>query len=230
MNYIKENLYEVKNRIEEAAKRAKRDLSEITLVGVTKTVDTDVIEKALEAGLIDIGENRVQDLVRKMDILEDRPNYHMIGHLQTNKVRDILGRVKLIHSLDRISLAKELNKRGKREDIVTDVLIQVNVSEEETKFGFKVEETIPFIEKIQEFENIRIKGLMTMAPHVDDEKILRETFSGLRKLSEKIESQKYKNVDMEYLSMGMTNDYEVAIEEGANIVRVGRAIFGERNY
>lgn len=177
-----------------------------------------------------IGENRVQELEKKIEAIGDNVNYHMIGHLQTNKVRHIIEKVSLIHSLERISLAKELNKRARMNDIIVDVLLQVNVSEEESKYGLKVKELIPFIESILDFKNIKIKGLMTMAPHTEDEKVLREVFGGLYKLKEQIEDRNYDNISMDYLSMGMTNDYEIAIEEGSNIVRVGTGIYGKRNY
>lgn len=154
----------------------------------------------------------------------------MIGHLQTNKVRNLIGKVKLVHSLDRMSLVKELNKRSKNNNLITDVLLQVNVSEEKTKYGLKVKEVIPFIEKILEFENIKIRGLMTIAPYTDDEVYLRKVFRTLFELKQTIIGENYNNLSMDYLSMGMTNDYELAIEEGSNMIRVGSAIFGERNY
>ncbi len=165
-----------------------------------------------------------------MNILGEDINYHMIGHLQTNKVKYIIDRVKLIHSLDRMSLTKELNKRSKNHDIKIDSLIQVNVSKEATKFGLEVEEVIPFIEKTLEYPNVNIRGLMTMAPHTDDEKVLRDVFRTMYNLKEEIKSRNYKELSMDYLSMGMTNDYRIAIEEGANMIRVGSAIFGKRNY
>ncbi len=154
----------------------------------------------------------------------------MIGHLQTNKVRNIIDKVTLVHSLDRMSLAKELNKRARMNNISIDTLIQVNVAEEETKFGLKVEEVLPFIEKILDFEYINVRGLMTIAPHTDNEAILRQVFRSLYNLKEDISGRNYKNVKMDYLSMGMTNDYKIAIEEGSNMIRVGTGIFGKRNY
>ncbi len=177
----------------------------------------------------DIGENKVQDLVKRVDELGPIVNFHMIGHLQSNKVKDIINNIVLLHSLDRLSLAKELNKRARMNDKVLDVLIQVNVAEEESKFGFKVEEVLPFIEQILDYEHIKIKGLMTMAPYTDDEVLLRRVFSSMYKLKEDISKRNYKNLSMDYLSMGMTNDYEIAIQEGSNMIRVGTGIFGERN-
>lgn len=230
MKYLKENLEELILDIEESAKKVGKTKEDIKLVGVTKTIDLDVIEEAIRLGLTDIGENRVQELTDKMDNINEDVNFHMIGHLQSNKVKDIIGRVELIHSLDRKSLAKEINKRAKQNDISVDALIQVNISGEESKFGLEPKDVKKFIEDIEKYGNINIRGLMTIAPHTNDEKIIRETFSGLRKLSEDIEKSNYKNVSMDYLSMGMTNDYKIAIEEGANIIRVGRKIFGDREY
>ena len=175
-----------------------------------------------------IGENRVQELVEKYHILGEGPKYHMIGHLQSNKVKDIIDKVTLIHSLDRPSLSKEIDKRAKAKGIVMDVLVQVNVAEEESKHGLKVEEVIPFIEETLQYNTIRIKGLMTIAPLVEDAEEVRWVFRELRQLSERISSRGYENVDMEFLSMGMSNDYEVAIEEGSNMIRIGTGLFGER--
>lgn len=201
----------------------------MTLVAVTKTVDVDTINKAIELGISDIGENRVQELEKKIESIGDKVNYHLIGHLQTNKVRNIIDKVKLIHSLDRMSLVKELDKRAKMNDLVIDTLVQVNVAEEDTKFGLKVDEVLPFIEKVLSYENIRIRGLMTMAPYTDDQVLLRDVFRTMYKLKGKVSNQNYENLSMDYLSMGMTNDYEIAIEEGSNMIRVGSGIFGGRN-
>lgn len=202
----------------------------VDIIAVTKTLPVPVIEEALKAGLLNIGENKVQELIEKMDILKDRPKYHMIGHLQTNKVKFIVDNIHLIHSLDRDSLAKEVNKRAKSINKTIDCLIQVNISEEESKFGINKEEVLPFIEKLLLYPNLKIKGLMTIAPFTQEEKIIRESFSGLYELNEKIKSRNYKEIDMKILSMGMTNDYRIAIEEGSNMIRVGTGIFGSRNY
>jgi pyridoxal phosphate enzyme (YggS family) len=153
----------------------------------------------------------------------------MIGHLQTNKVKYIIDKVILIHSLDRLSLAKELQKRASKLGITVNALIQVNVAEEDSKFGLKVDEVIPFIKEIEEFNNIRIKGLMTVAPYAEDPEDVRWVFRDLRKLSEDIAKMNFKNTEMKILSMGMTNDYKVAIEEGANMIRIGTGLFGKRN-
>ncbi|MDR7856408.1 YggS family pyridoxal phosphate-dependent enzyme [Tissierella sp.] len=223
INVIKENIYD-------SLKRSGRENDEVKLIGVTKTVDINRINEAIQSGILDIAENKVQELVTKYDIIGSKVNYHMIGHLQTNKVRNIIGKTKLVHSLDRISLGKELDKRSKMNEIVTEVLVQVNVAEEETKFGLKVEDVLYFIEEVLNLENIRVRGLMTIAPNTSDEKFLRTVFRTMFKLKEDISNRNYNNLTMDYLSMGMTNDYKIAIEEGSNMIRVGSAIFGSRNY
>ncbi len=165
-----------------------------------------------------------------MKVIKKDVDYHMIGHLQRNKVKYIIDKVKLVHSLDRISLAKELDRLSKRNDLIIDTLVQVNVSEEESKFGLKVNQVMEFLEEILKFENIRVRGLMTMAPYTDDKKVLRNVFRTMYKLKEDIVKRDYEGISMDYLSMGMTNDYKIAIEEGSNMVRIGTGIFGERNY
>ena len=189
-----------------------------------------MINEAIKLGVTDIGENKVQEIEEKYDKIEGNVRWHMIGHLQSNKVKYIIDKVSLIHSLDRKSLAKEIQKRAEQNNIVAEVLVQVNVSEEESKFGLKVEETLPFIESLDKYKNIKVMGLMTMAPHVEDVEKTRPVFKKLRELSEEIKAKNFENTEMKYLSMGMTNDYQVALEEGANLVRVGTGIFGERIY
>ncbi|MEY8303270.1 YggS family pyridoxal phosphate-dependent enzyme [Anaerosalibacter bizertensis] len=227
---IKENLLKVQENIENALIRSGRKNENIDIIAVTKTVDVDIINESISLGINNIGENKVQEIKKKYDNINDDVNWHMIGHLQSNKVKYIIDKVNLIHSLDRLSLAKEINKRAKAKDIVKDVLIQVNISEEKSKFGLKKEEVVPFIEKILEMKNIRVKGLMTMAPHVENPEEIRYVFRDLRNLGYKIENRNYENIEMKYLSMGMSNDYEVAIEEGSNMVRLGTALFGKRIY
>lgn len=167
-------------------------------------------------------------MLKKYDIIGNKANFHMIGHLQTNKVKYIIDKVCLIHSLDRMSLAEELQKRASMNDIVIDTLVEVNVAEEDSKSGLKVKDVIPFIQKVSEFKNIRIKGLMTIAPFVEDPEDVRWVFRDLRKLSQEVANRKFTNVEMKILSMGMTNDYKVAIEEGSNLVRIGTGLFGKR--
>lgn len=169
-------------------------------------------------------------MTRKYDIIGNDVNYHLIGHLQSNKVKYIIDKVELIHSLDRMSLAKELDKRAKQSNLVVDALIQVNVAEEASKFGLRVDEVIPFIERIQKYENINIRGLMTIAPYAEDPEDVRWVFRDLRELSNTIAQKNYTHVNMEILSMGMTNDYIIAIEEGSNMIRVGTGLFGKRKY
>ena len=226
---IAENIKRIKENVNQVINDTGRN-DEVKIIAVTKTLSPPIIEQALDEGLLDIGENKVQELIEKIEIFKERPNYHMIGHLQTNKVRFIVDHIHLIHSLDRDSLAKEINKRAKSVDKIINCLIQVNISEEESKFGIKEEEVIPFIEKILLYPNLKIKGLMTIAPFTKDEVIIRKSFSGLYELNERILSRNYRELDMGILSMGMTNDYKIAIEEGSNMVRIGTGIFGKRNY
>ncbi|MDY0234403.1 MAG: YggS family pyridoxal phosphate-dependent enzyme [Gudongella sp.] len=226
---IADNIKIIKENVNQAIANSSRS-NDVKIIAVTKTLSAPVIELALNEGMIDIGENKVQELIEKMTIFKDRPNYHMIGHLQSNKVRYIIDNIYLIHSLDRESLAKEIDKRAKSINKIIDCLIQVNISEEESKFGIKEEEVISFVEKLLQYSNINIKGLMTIAPFTQEEKIIRESFSGLYELNEKLKSRNYKELDMNILSMGMSNDYKIAIEEGSNMVRLGTAIFGKRNY
>lgn len=230
MKNLQENIIKVQANIEKALNRVGRNNDEVKLIAVTKTVDTEIIKKSIDLGLNNIGENRVQELQCKYEEIGPDVSWHMIGHLQTNKVKYILDKVSLIHSLNRMSLAKELNKRGKNADKIIEVLVQVNVAEEKSKYGFKTKEVIPFIESILPMENVKVKGLMTIAPYVENPEEVRYVFKELRKLKEDVEDRNYKEVEMKYLSMGMTNDYEVAIEEGSNMVRIGTALFGKRNY
>ncbi|NLY43966.1 MAG: YggS family pyridoxal phosphate-dependent enzyme [Clostridiaceae bacterium] len=232
MDKLKENIINIKNRIARAAQKAGRSADEITLVAVTKTVAPDIINQAIELGIRNIGENKVQELLSKYDVIERKGDvhWHLIGHLQTNKVKYIVDKVDLIHSVDSIRLAEEINKRAQKINRVVDILIQVNVSQESSKFGIEVSQCDEIIRHISALPYIRIKGLMTIAPFTQDPEEVRPYFRMLRNLSIDIKQKKYDNVSMEYLSMGMTGDFEVAIEEGANLVRIGTAIFGERNY
>ncbi|WP_242863236.1 YggS family pyridoxal phosphate-dependent enzyme [Caloranaerobacter ferrireducens] len=216
--------------IEEAALKTGRSLEDITLIAVTKTVDVDVMNEAIKLGINNIGESRVQEILRKYDLIKDSPIWHMIGHLQTNKVKYIIDKIDLIHSLDRLSLAQELHKRAEQHNIFVNALIQVNIAEEETKYGLYGDEVIPFVEEIIKYPKIKIKGLMTIAPYTENPEEVRYVFRQLKGLSEELKKRGYPNVEMKYLSMGMTNDYKIAIEEGSNMVRIGTGIFGERNY
>ena len=227
---VAQNIADILKNVEASAKKIGKDLEDITVIAVTKTVDSDRALKAYEAGLNNFGENRVQEFNKKYESLKNFDiNWHIIGHLQTNKVKYIIGKVKLIHSLESISLAEEINKRSKQNGLITEVLVELNIAEEESKFGIKKENLIDFLKSIEGFENIKIVGLMTVAPFVEDKEEVRWVFKEMKQLYDTVSNMSFKNVDMRYLSMGMTNDYDIAIEEGANIVRVGTAIFGSRS-
>lgn len=227
-DFIKDNLDEVENNIKKACERAGRKREEVTLIAVSKTKPVEMIEKAAEWGALDFGENKVQELTDKIPQLPDTLSWHMIGHLQRNKVKYIIGKTKLIHSVDSLRLAKQIDEESKKAGIVSNILIEVNVAGEESKFGVSMEETLSLISEISKMENIKILGLMTIAPYVENPEENRNYFQKLNQLKVDIASKNIDNVCMEVLSMGMTNDYEVAIEEGATMVRVGTGIFGER--
>jgi len=220
------NLAEIKLNIAKAAAKVNRNAEDIKLIAVTKTRDVATIQTAIAAGITRIGENRVQEIQDKYDAIGPTVEWHMIGHLQTNKVKYIIDKVDLIHSLDRLSLAEELQARVKKP---VNVLVQVNVSGEESKFGIEPAAATSFIRQVaQDYPLIKIKGLMTVAPFVDDPEETRPVFRGLRDLAAEIAALAIPGVEMTELSMGMTNDYLVAIEEGATMVRIGTAIFGPR--
>ena len=225
---LKENYEKILARIREAAARSDRDPGEIKLIAVSKTVTADKVKAAFDAGIMDFGENRVQELCDKTDILDIECNWHLIGHLQTNKVKYIADSVSMIHSLDSLELAHEIQKRAQKAGRRIDVLVQVNVAGEESKFGIKPEETLDFVKAASKLENIRIRGLMTIAPMAENPENIRWVFANLRKLLIDIGKENIDNINMDYLSMGMSNDFEVAIEEGANMVRIGTALFGKR--
>jgi len=224
MEMIGQRLREIKLRIDQAARRSGRSPQEITLVAVSKVAEDTAVRQVYELGVRDFGENRVQELVRKMKALPEA-RWHMIGRLQTNKVKDLLGRAYLIHSLDRWSLAKEIDHRAGQLGIEVSVLLQVNVSEEASKTGLAVEEVRDFLMAIGDLPSIQVKGLMTMAVLGSDPQASRPVFRKLAKLRSSLQADSFKNVQLDYLSMGMSQDFEVAIEEGANIVRIGSALF-----
>jgi len=229
METIKNNLEKINEKIKKAALKANRNPEDIKLVAVTKTATIEQIKEAISAGIKIIGENKVQEAKEKYQVLSaDIANieWHLVGHLQTNKVKYAIEIFDLIHSVDSIKLAREIDKRSLQFGMVTNILVEVNVSGEETKYGIKPEEVEPFLKEISEFSGIKVRGLMTIAPIAEDKEEVRPYFRKLRELSEKIENKNIKNVKMDYLSMGMTDDFEVAIEEGANMVRIGRGIFG----
>jgi len=223
---IKNNLEIINEKIKKAALKTNRNPEEIKLVAVTKTATIEQIKEAISVGVKIIGENKVQEAKEKYQILSTDIEWHLVGHLQTNKVKYAIEIFDLIHSVDSIKLAKEIDKRSLQFGMITNVLVEVNVSGEETKYGIKPEEVEPFLEEISEFSRIKVRGLMTIAPIVEDKEEVRPYFRKLRKLFEKIKIENMKNIRMDYLSMGMTEDFETAIEEGANMVRIGRGIFG----
>lgn len=225
---IQENLQIIRSRIAKAASAVGRNPNEITLIGAIKNQPTEKIIEALEAGLTDIGENKVQEAKARFDEIKSKfPNvtWHMIGHLQRNKVRQALDIFDIIHSLDSERLAQEIQAKAK--DV--SVLVEVNTSGEETKYGILADATIDFLKKVSNFGNIQVQGLMTIAPIVSDPEKIRPYFKKLKDLSEQIKQLNLPNIEMKYLSMGMTDDFEVAIQEGSNLVRIGRAIFGQRS-
>ncbi len=226
MEIIKNNLEIINEKIKKAALKTNRNPEEIKLVAVTKTATIEQIKEAISVGVKIIGENKVQEAKEKYQILSTDIEWHLVGHLQTNKVKYAIEIFDLIHSVDSIKLAKEIDRRSLQFGMITNVLVEVNVSGEETKYGIKPEEVEPFLEEISEFSRIKVRGLMTIAPIVEDKEEVRPYFRKLRKLFEKIEIENMKNIRMDYLSMGMTEDFEAAIEEGANMVRIGRGIFG----
>ena len=225
---IKRNLLEIEKNIQQACSRANRNRDEVTLVVVTKNQPSTLILETYDAGVRHFGENRAQEFMTKCDILPQDVTWHMIGHLQRNKVKDIVGKVRLIHSVDSLRLAKAIEKECLKRNLTADILVEVNVAEEESKFGIRVDEVELFVKQLSEFKYVQVKGLMTIAPFVDNPETNREVFARLKKLSVDIEGQNIDNVTMGVLSMGMTNDYHVAIEEGSTMIRVGTAVFGVR--
>ena len=222
---LKDQLQEVEKRIQAAC-----DREEVTLIAVSKTKPVETLQEAYDLGVRIFGENKVQELTAKYEALPKDIHWHMIGHLQTNKVKYIIDKAELIHSVDSLKLAETIEKEAAKHDLIADILVEVNVAEEESKFGMKMEEVIPFVEKVSAFPHVRVRGLMTIAPFVEDPEENRSIFADLHKLYIDIKKKNHDNDTVSVLSMGMTNDYEVAIEEGATMVRVGTGIFGARNY
>lgn len=227
---LKDNYDEVESRISAACQRAGRAREEVTLIAVSKTKPVEMIQEIYDLGQREFGENKVQELTAKYEVMAEDIRWHLIGHLQTNKVKYIVDKACLIHSVDSLKLAQTISKEAGKKGVTVPILIEVNVAQEETKFGITTEETIALTEEIAALPNLTVKGLMTIAPFVDDPEENRPVFRKLRQLSVDIASKNINNVTMNVLSMGMTNDYETAIEEGATLVRVGTGIFGERDY
>lgn len=226
--HLSANLSDVREQVKEAACRSGIMPEDIEIVAVTKNIGIPIMQEAQLLGINSFGENRAQEFVQKYPSFNDSVRWHFIGHLQTNKAKLLIDKVELIHSLDRLALAKELNLRAAEKGLLLKVLLQVNISGEGTKFGLKEKEVLPLLETLLPMTNLRVMGLMTMAPISDRPEEVRPVFTGLRKMAEKISREGFPLVKMKYLSMGMSQDYQVAIEEGANIIRIGSGIFGAR--
>lgn len=227
---LKDNFDQVNANIQAACDRAGRKREDVTLIAVSKTKPIEMLQEAYDFGVRIFGENKVQEIVDKYDALPKDISWHMIGHLQRNKVKYIIDKVDLIHSVDSIRLAETIDKEAAKKNVIANILIEVNVAKEDTKFGLMPEEVEDFVREIAKFEHIRVKGLMTIAPFVENPEENRPIFARLRKLSVDIAVKNVDNITMSILSMGMTNDYQIAIEEGATMVRVGTGIFGARDY
>lgn len=223
---IKNNIEAILEKIEKARQNSPNTAQDITLVAVTKFQEIEALEEIYQNGLTIFGENRVQELLTKVEPLKNLGiKWHLIGHLQTNKVRQIIDCIEMVHSLDRISLAEELDKRAGQRDRVLDVLLQVNIAGEAQKYGMKKEEVFSFVEEMKRFSHLRVKGLMLIAPNLEDKEALRPIFREMYQLYNELKQRNDAHIDMTYLSMGMSGDYEIAIEEGSNMVRIGSAIF-----
>lgn len=227
---VVDNYNKIKEEVIQTAVKAGRNPEDVTLIAVSKTKPLADIEELIRIGVLDFGENKVQELCDKYENVSKPVRFHQIGHLQTNKVKYVVDKAYMIHSLDSLKLAKEIEKEAAKKNVIAQVLIEVNVAEEDSKFGLKLQEVIPFLMEIKDFSHIHVNGLMTIAPFVDDPEDNRKYFRALKQLSLDIICENIDNIDMNVLSMGMTNDFKVAIEEGATMVRVGTAIFGQRNY
>ena len=226
---VQENISKVEKKINAACSRAGRSQEDVTLIAVSKTKPIEMIEEALACGKREFGENKAQELKQKYEALSKDIKWHFIGHLQTNKVKYVVGRACLIHSVDSYHLAEAIETESAKRDVISHILIEVNVAREDSKFGIHEEEAMELVCAVAKLPHIKIEGLMTIAPFVENPEQNRKIFSKLYKLSVDIASKNIDNVSMGALSMGMTNDYEVAVEEGATYVRVGTAIFGSRS-
>lgn len=228
---IRERIEKTEKTIDRVCKESGRDRSEVTLITVSKTKPVAMLEEAYEAGSRDFGENKVQELTEKYEVLPRDIRWHMIGHLQRNKVKYLIGKVFLIHSVDSLRLAQEISKESVKKNVTTSILVEVNVAQEQSKFGlFTGDEVTELVMQIAALPGIAVKGLMTIAPYVENAEDNRQYFRALKQLSVDIMRKNIDNVSMDVLSMGMTGDYEVAVSEGATYVRVGTGIFGERDY
>jgi pyridoxal phosphate enzyme (YggS family) len=227
---LSDNLEKVKERVKLAAIRANRNPDDVMLIAVSKTKPAEAVKEVYDCGIRDFGENKVQEICMKKEILPEDINWHMIGHLQRNKVKMVIDKACLIHSVDSIRLAKQISEEAVKKNITVQILLEVNVAEEESKYGFSTEETEVVLREIAAMPNILVRGLMTSAPYTENSEENRQFFRTLKQLCVDLKAKNIDNTSMDYLSMGMTGDFEVAIEEGATHVRVGTAIFGERDY
>lgn len=228
MDVIAKNLAGVQERIHRAAQKSGRKASDITLVGVTKTIDAARVQRLYDLGVVNLGENRVQELCAKYPLIQGEPVWHMIGHLQTNKVKHVIGKVSMIHSVDSVKLGEEIDRQAAKAGIIMNVLIEVNIAQERTKEGVAESGVRPLLERLLALPHIKVKGLMTVARYVENEEDNRNDFFKMKRLFVDLAEEYADNMNMGCLSMGMTNDYEVAIEEGATMIRIGTGLFGSR--
>ena len=225
---VAENLKTIRERVDAACERAGRRPEEVALIAVSKTKPLSMLQEAYEAGARDFGENKVQEILEKYPEMPEDARFHMIGHLQTNKVKQVVGKAVLIHSVDSLHLAEKIEQEAAKRDLTADILLEVNVAREESKFGLMLEEVIPLLEEVKNLPHVRVRGLMTIAPNVENPEENRKHFKKLYQLYVDIKSKNIDNGTMSVLSMGMTGDFEVAVEEGATMIRVGPGIFGSR--
>ncbi len=227
---LKENLQSVEKTIQAACDKSRRTRSDVTLIAVSKTKPVEMLQEIYDAGVRDFGENKVQEICEKYDKMPNDIRWHMIGHLQRNKVKYIIDKVCMIHSVDSYRLAEEINIQAKKHQLVMPVLLEINIAKEQTKFGVTKEDAILLAEEMAHLTNLKVEGLMAVAPYVENAEDNRKYFQEIRQLAVDIQHKNIDNIDMHVLSIGMTGDYAVAIEEGASMVRVGTGIFGSRNY
>lgn len=227
---LKENLTNVEKAVREACEKSARKRSEVTLIAVSKTKPTTLIQEIYDAGVRDFGENKVQELCEKYDRLPSDIRWHMIGHLQRNKVKYIIDKVCMIHSVDSYRLAEEINIQAKKHKLIMPILLEINIADEQTKFGITKEDAILLAKEVSQLDSVRVEGLMAVAPYTENPEDNRKYFKQIKKLAVDIQRKNIDNINMHALSIGMTGDYTVAIEEGSTMVRVGTGIFGERDY
>ncbi len=225
---LQKNLESVRDSIARAAARAGRNPEDVLLLPVTKTLGADVVEQAWQLGIRQVGENKVQEIISKKEVMGEKMQFHMIGHLQRNKVHQVLDKVCLIHSVDSVRLAEEIDREAEKKGLTARILLELNVAREESKYGILEEDLDAVLQNLARFQHIRVEGLMTVAPFVENPEENRKIFRRMREIFIDIQQKKVNNIDMQILSMGMTNDYEIAVEEGATIVRVGTGLFGHR--